>query len=277
VVALTWITIQICLNQFGQKRFQLVYTGTGAALQDNIYVLSFNSLVAAYGPTLDTRLIFTIIRKSDMVCDTMDQLLQALSWSFNTALTGKSPERDWKNNKMQGGGVPLRDDIRFACCQCRGDWEFFSHVFHLPRWNEATQMCPFCRASSKIRHLAFTNTRPDAPWRRTIWSHATRMEYLRNAGLILPVLFVAMIGFTLECLHIDVLHTVDQGFSTHLVGNVFWHVGVVLSAFGGSTQKEKLNFWVIILSSGTKRQSVIVEFKARSLWSGFGPAGTGRN
>ena len=26
--------------------------------QDNIYVLSFNSLVAGYGPTLDTRLIF---------------------------------------------------------------------------------------------------------------------------------------------------------------------------------------------------------------------------
>jgi hypothetical protein len=54
--------------------------GGSFSKQDNIYVLSFNSLVANYGPTLDTRLIFTIMRKSDMVCDTMDQLLEALSW-----------------------------------------------------------------------------------------------------------------------------------------------------------------------------------------------------
>ena len=144
------------------------------------------------------------------------------------------------NNKLTGGGQPLRGGWKMAACQCRGDWEFFSDIFHLPRWNGAEQMCPFCRASSTIPHLSFTNVRLDAPWRGTQWTHETRMTYLRVAGLALPILFVALIGFRLECIHIDVLHTTDQGVSSHIAGNVMWHIAVVKRCLGGTTQAQNI-------------------------------------
>ena len=60
--------------------------------QDNVYVLAFNSLVAAYGPTHDTRIAFTLIRKAEMVADAMDNILKAWSWSLNVRLAGLIPE-----------------------------------------------------------------------------------------------------------------------------------------------------------------------------------------
>ena len=127
-----------------------------------------------------------------------------------------------------------------AACQVRGDWEFFSDVFHLPRWNTAEFMCPFCRASNTIRELSYTNVREDAPWRGTIFTHESRMDHLRALGLILPILFVALIGFRLDCIHIDVLHTVDQGVSSHITGNTMWHVAVVRKCLGGTTQPQNI-------------------------------------
>ena len=38
----------------------------------------------------------------------------------------------------------------------------------------------------------------------------------------------------------DVLHTVEQGFGSHIVGNVFWYIAVIKRAFGGSTQGENI-------------------------------------
>jgi hypothetical protein len=66
------------------------------------------------------------------------------------------------------------------------------------------------------------------------------MEFLRASGLALPVLFVFLIGFILECIHIDVLHTVDLGLNSHIVANVFWHTAVIKRAFGGTTQAQTI-------------------------------------
>ena len=158
--------------------------------QYSVMVLSWNSLCAGYGPTLDTRLVFAVIRKADCVADTIDKLLEAMAWSFNTALEGLTPSKNWQGAPLEGGGQSIRGGYRFAACQVRRDWEFFSGVFHLPRWNGAENMCPFCLASSTIRRLAWTNVHDTAPWRGTLWNHTARMDFLRAAGLALPILFV---------------------------------------------------------------------------------------
>ena len=46
--------------------------------QDGVYVLSWNSLTQAFGPTLDTRFLFTVMRKSDLIDGTMDNLLKSI-------------------------------------------------------------------------------------------------------------------------------------------------------------------------------------------------------
>jgi hypothetical protein len=66
------------------------------------------------------------------------------------------------------------------------------------------------------------------------------MAYLTAAGLILPILLTAILGFRLECVHVDPLHTLELGTTSHVAGNVLWHIAIVKSAFGGTTIAEKL-------------------------------------
>ena len=202
-------------------------------------MLSWNSLTQNFGPTLDTRFLFTVIREADMIHSTMDDLLRAWSWSLNCCLEGKTPYKDWRGRPINGGGADLCGGWKGAACQCRGDWEFYRKFFKFPRWNEAKNMCPFCEASAS-GDLRLGNVRPDAPWRSTIFNHHTRLAYCLAAGMMLPVFFTALIGFRLECVHVDTLHTVELGMGSHVAANILWHVGIVKGAFGGTTHAAKI-------------------------------------
>jgi len=58
--------------------------------------------------------------------------------------------------------------------------------------------------------------------------------------MAIPALLICIIGFRLECVAIDALHTVDLGVASHIVGNVFWLIAVKKKAFGGTTQDEQI-------------------------------------
>jgi hypothetical protein len=64
------------------------------------------------------------------------------------------------------------------------------------------------------------------------------MDFLRAAGMAIPILFVALIGFRLECIHVDVLHTVEQGFGSHIVGTFF---GILQLSSALSAERRKDN------------------------------------
>ena len=68
--------------------------------------------------------------------------------------------------------------------------------------------------------LAFANCAWDAPWRATQRTHESYVAKLAADGLPLPTLFQEVVGLRLESIMIDVLHACDQGFASHLVGNV---------------------------------------------------------
>jgi hypothetical protein len=206
--------------------------GGSFSKQDSVYVFSFNSLSSDFGPTYDTRMLFTVIRSADFVDTTIDALLGKLAWSLNLCLQGVDED-----------GAVLAGGFRGVAVQMRGDWEFYVKAMHLPRWDGASEMCPFCRASGSAAVnplLRFQNTRPDAPWRGTIWTHEARMAYLLAAGLAIPILFATLIGFRLECVMVDTLHTVDQGTGSHIVGNTLWHMAVIRGCLGGTTIATKV-------------------------------------
>ena len=68
------------------------------------------------------------------------------------------------------------------------------------------------------------------------------MDYLHANGLAPPILFAAagVIGLRLECVMVDVLHTVDLGFASHIIGNVLWYFFVVCAILGGKNIEEKV-------------------------------------
>ena len=82
-------------------------------------------------------------------------------------------------------------------------------------------MCCLCQASSTLAHLLFTRCGPDAGWRATRRSHES---YLAEIGANIPILFLIAIGLRLECVMIDILHTVDLGVAAHIIGNMFWGI-----------------------------------------------------
>ena len=94
-----------------------------------------------------------------------------------------------------------------------------------------------CRASSTNAELAWTMFSANAKWRETRWSHESYLNFLRAAGLAIPALLIVAVGFRLECIMVDVLHTVDQGVASHLIANVFWHFAVRRKVFGDGTQE----------------------------------------
>ena len=66
------------------------------------------------------------------------------------------------------------------------------------------------------------------------------MQYLRDEGRPQPTLLAEVTGLRLEQIMIDILHTVDQGVSAHIIGNILWIVAVVRCFFGAGNMREKV-------------------------------------
>ena len=187
---------------------------------DSVYALNWNSLLGT-GSTIRTRFLFSVVRKSDMVPETIDTLLEVMAWSFNVLLSGITPDTDWLDRPLEGGGEWLANGYRGCLAQCRGDWAFYKEIFRFPAWNEAESMCWMCRAGSRDPRLSFTDFSATAGWRSTRWIHERYIEDRRARNLIVPVFLAKVAGFRLENIMIDVLHTIDQGVASHIIGNVF--------------------------------------------------------
>ena len=69
-----------------------------------------------------------------------------------------------------------------------------------------------------MRDLLFTRCGLDAGWRDTRRSHES---YLAEVGAEIQILFLKSIGLRLECIMIDILHTVDLGIAAHIIGISF--------------------------------------------------------
>ena len=238
--------------------------------QDGVYTFSWNSLIGS-GTTVQKRFVATLIKKSNMVPGTMQAITKILSWSFNVMLSGETPRLDWNESPVEGGGLPLAGGWRAALCQVRGDWQFYCELFGFPQWNSADNMCWLCRASSTNPALAWVRYAADAGWGKTRWDHESYMKYLRAAGFLIPALLAVAIGFRLDCIMIDVLHTVDQGVASHIIANVMWVFAVVRKVFGGKTQEENvqrlyanMQKWYKGLKSKTRMQGKLTVERLRT-------------
>ena len=81
-------------------------------------------------------------------------------------------------------------------------------------------MCYLCRASISDPVLRYTNALSTAGWRSTLRTTSSWAAELRAAGKDLPVLLSSLVGLQLQHVMIDILHTVDQGVTSHVLGNI---------------------------------------------------------
>ena len=114
-----------------------------------------------------------------------------------------------------------------ALVQVRGDWEFHCQIFRLPKWSHGGNMCWMCKAETE-GPLRFTACGTAAAWRATRRSHESYLLELAADGKEVPILLEQTMGLRLDCIMIDVLHTVDQGFASHIIGNMCWGVLAIM-------------------------------------------------
>ena len=206
----------------------LGFHGDGVAVSkhDSLLTLSWNSLLSGSSvQTLDKRFVTTILKKSTLLDDgrTMEKVWEVIGWSMNCLLRGREPREDYMGRPIKGGEIA--DGFRGALIQLRGDWEFFSDFFDVARWNNAENCCWLCKASATPgSELRWTCWDADAPWRGTRRTHESWLEELRAEGKEPPALFRTTIGLRLEAVMIDILHCVDQGAASHIIGNILWEV-----------------------------------------------------
>ena len=82
-------------------------------------------------------------------------------------------------------------------------------------------------------------------WRARRRTHEEFIAGLLAAGQPMPGLF-RIVSLRLEGVMADVLHAIDQGVASHLVGNAWWELKEV---FGASTQARR----IVLLVADRKR------------------------
>jgi hypothetical protein len=189
--------------------------------QDSLMVISWNSILGR-GNTRRKRFVFTFLRKRDYTPETLNAVWHIFASSINKLL-----------ECTEAGGW------RATLSQVRGDWAFFCEIFRFPQWNAKDYMCWCCRASSSTAETFWTDVGPNAGWRHTLYTHESYLEHLAAMGLAIPVLFLLIIGFRLECCMVDILHAMDLGWQAHILGNVFWET-ITRRNFGGANIKDNV-------------------------------------
>ena len=213
--------------------------GGSFSKQDSLMVLSWNGVLGTMSGTekgFARRFLFTVIRKTEMLesGETMDYLWKVFSWSVNLMLTGINGEQDYEGRPLNEPRRFLASGYRASLMQIRGDWEFLSNVIKLVHWGRSGNMCFLCKAENEEGPLKWHNVGESAGWRSTLRTHSSWKEELRRDNLELPLLFRLVVGLSLACVAIDVLHCVDAGVGAHIVGNIMM-LCIKRNVWGGGT------------------------------------------
>ena len=117
----------------------------------------------------------------------------------------------------------------------KGDWEFHANVVHVPRWDNAINMCPCCSASNTILALLWTQN----GWRDTKRSHREFLEAMRDQGRTISGIWLIK-TLTVRGFIWDVLHALDLGLSSHVNANVYVEL-MDDGVFGNGTMASKVS------------------------------------
>jgi hypothetical protein len=202
--------------------------------EQQVLCLTWGSVVSQL-PTLDNRILFSMIRVSDILQDVQDTtrrtLFQVMQWSFAAASAGVFPYCDHAGRPFGVDYHPRRAALAgkriagdFVCCwsEMRGDWKFLQQALRLKQYYLTNYTCHLCRAHRRIRRLRATNYRRDAHLRCTrVDCRAFQAEYQADPW---PSPLLEIPGFCVWRVFFDILHTLDLGILQVTLPSVMWEL-----------------------------------------------------
>lgn len=186
--------------------------------------------------------VTAILKKHVLAKQTMDDIMQVLSWSFQICFHGRWPTArhdgtEWlpsdRHRQKQGG---QRLSCRSLLVEVRGDWAFFKSVFSFPGWKENAGCCWRCSAKPSDVFVPAA----DASWRSQRYSHWDLLQVLRAKGHVTPLFRCPFL--LAGCFRIDWLHCCDLGVAADFLGNFFLAVLTAMPARASYEEKCKILF-----------------------------------
>jgi hypothetical protein len=189
---------------------------------DKVTVITWGS-VALVNSTLDSRLVFSMLKESEAPAGTgLDRLLQVLAWSFNALSEGVYPSADQDGKafgpdhhprRAASAGKPLSDrGFRGVWTEFRGDWKFLKEAMHLKEhYHTGGDVCHRCAAThhGPDPEMWYTNFGQCANLRDTLHEPA---DYLKSAAAARhPSQLLKIRDFCISRVFFDIMHTLDLG------------------------------------------------------------------
>ena len=196
------------------------------------------------------RFPFAVLPKHFCLPETFDFMFQLFGWSLKCMFLGQFPS-------SRHDGTPFEEGYRKALCgqelgfrallvEVKGDWEFFSDILHLPRWNNVEGICFLCKATRE--HLSQCDL--SAPWRQEDMrmNHHTLVHRLLSTKSALSPIWQFPL-FKMVCLKLDWLHIADHGVTACLAGSILclFVDPPGMPGFGPTIEDRRLTLWNMLL------------------------------
>jgi hypothetical protein len=223
---------------------------------------------AVRSPTLDSRLVFSIIKLSEAVHSDDDPTLQTvysvLKWSLNALSEGYFPWKDHEDRefsetyfpeRFEKRGKPLAGGYCGAFAEVRGDWKFLRETFYLEQHYGTNYICHLCRAHKKIVRNKFTDFSRSAHHRTTLVDSLAWWTSYVGGKPVSPLVYV--VGFNVYRIVFDLMHTLDLGMMQDCASSVLWQLTEAKKDGGvwdGDSTQDRFNAAYIEYSAWVKRQ-----------------------
>jgi len=171
----TWFSQHPVIRNFPDplSRIPIGIHGDDAGVhgQEQVLVLTWCS-VAHQKPTLDSRIVFTMVKVADIVHPiTLHTVYSVLTWSLEALATGQYPFRDHLGNlfteetdprRFKLAGKLLAGGVVAAWAEMRGDWKYLREALHLKEhYGLPLRICHLCLVQkfSRFPNMRYTDFR----------------------------------------------------------------------------------------------------------------------
>ena len=190
--------------------------------QEQVLVITWNAVTYIL-PTLDSRIVFTMLKVSTIHPFTMKRIYDVLVWSFDALAKGKFPAADpWgtefsstympERARKAGKALAKRADgalYRGLFAEFRGDWKYLKEAFCLAdSYCSADFICHKCNARKLgiKQSMWYSNFCRNAEHRNTMVSNS---EFINRYRWVSPL--VLIVGFHITRIVYDKMHCMDLG------------------------------------------------------------------
>ena len=207
----------------------VAYMQPGRSGSKSLEVLSWSSMLTKDRTKVASFVMFLICKaslKTTGIGRTWPRVWKILIWSLEALALGTwpllSPDgvefEDKTSIDYINRGKPLASGFCAVVFLLRSDLEFLSNHFHLNSPN-SNQPCALCKADRQSQSKPWTDCRPCAAWRRSIWN---AQEWARAHPECHPLF--AMRGSGLDIYFPDLMHCKHLGTDQYLLGSVLTYL-----------------------------------------------------